>query len=393
MSETMSAAVARAAARTALTYGARVAEVISRPRVRTITDVPVCTDAITAQWLTAILCRDHPGVQVLSFTTDGASSQTTSRASLRLTYSDGAPDDLPRDLFVKLMESGRQRLLAGLIRIIDGEAEFYDRLRPLADFECPRGYYGRVDKRSWACAVVVENIAVTRGATFCHATTNIDRPAIESLLHTMASFHGQYWEHPAVVHSTLKRPVDHLHNIGLFLNAKKQSRVGVERTPGFPEALRARHDELWDCLGASMRELSHGCPVTLLHGDPHVGNTYRTGDGRMAFTDWQVVMRGGWAYDFAGAIASSLTIEDRRAWERDLLAFYLDALARAGGVAPRFDKAFDLYRRSLMYPLFCWTTVLGAPAWMPDTQPADVAMLINERIGTAIDDLDALGAF
>lgn len=393
MSETMPAALARAALRTALTYGSRVSEIIRCPKARTAVDVPVSVGAITAEWLTAVLCHEYPGVSVISFTTADASSQTTSRAALRLTYSEGAPNDLPRDLFVKLMESGQQRLLAGLIRIIDGEAEFYERLRPLADFECPRGYYGRINQRSWACAVVVENIAVTRGATFCHATTTIDRPAIESLLHTMASYHGQYWEHPAVVHSALKRPVDHLHNIGAFLNARKQSRVGIERSPGFPDALRARHDRLWDCLGASMRELSYGGPVTLLHGDPHVGNTYRTGDGRMAFTDWQVVMRGGWAYDFAGAISSSLAIEDRRAWERDLLAYYLDELARAGGVAPAFDEAFDLYRRSLMYPLFCWTTVLGAPAWMPDTQPADVARLISERIGTAIADLDALNAF
>src|SRR5690606_36636337 len=143
----------------------------------------------------------------------GASSQTTSRIALQINYSGDAPPDLPRHVFIKLMETAPQRLLAGLIRIMDGEAEFYGRLRSLAQFECPRGYYGRVDERSWACAVVVENIVSTRGVTFCHATTRIDRASIESLLVTMASYHGQYWQHPAIVGSNLKRPVDLFNNI------------------------------------------------------------------------------------------------------------------------------------------------------------------------------------
>jgi len=44
-----------------------------------------------------------------------------------------------------LMATTRQRLFAGLIHILDGEAEFYDCLRGLAEFDCPRGYFGGTD--------------------------------------------------------------------------------------------------------------------------------------------------------------------------------------------------------------------------------------------------------
>ncbi|MCK9248334.1 MAG: aminoglycoside phosphotransferase family protein [Solirubrobacteraceae bacterium] len=391
MSDARIAAIARAAGRTGLTTASRAWEIATRPRARTADDIPVSAAAITEEWLTAVLCHDHPGVSVVRAAASDATSQTTSRVALRLTYSDGAPDDLPRDVFVKLTSSGRQRLFLGLIRIIDGEPEFYDRLRPLAEFECPVGYFGAHHPRSWASAVVIENIAVTRGATFCHADTPIDRAGIESLVATMASYHGQYWEHPAIVDSSLKRPADHVHNVGTFINMRRQARVGAERAGDrFPAELADRHDELWDGLRRSVDVLSHRVPPTLLHGDPHVGNVYRTADGRLALTDWQVVMRGGWAYDFADAIASALTVEDRRAWERDLLELYLERLERAGGHAPELDDAWRLYRQSLFYPLFCWATVLGAPGWMPDTQPVDVTKVIIERTATAIADLGAL---
>jgi hypothetical protein len=393
MSESRIANIARAGGRAALTASARAIEHVRPPKLRTADDVPGDIRAINEEWLTAVLCRDHPGLRVIGFTTDNPSSQTTSRASLRITYSDDRPEGPPRDVFAKLMATTRQRLFAGLIHILDGEAEFYGRLRGLAEFECPQGYFGAVDRRSWACATLIEDIVASRGATFCHATTPIDRSSIESLLSTMASFHGQYWEHPAVVDGTLKRPQDHLRNIGIFLDARKSSSVGIERAQGFPTALRARQRELWEGLGKSMHELSQDCPPTLLHGDAHVGNTYRTAADTMAFADWQVVMRGGFAYDFADIVSTALEVEDRRRWERDLLEFYLDRLRAAGGQPPGFDEAWNLYRRSLMYPLSCWATVLGAPSWMPDTQPADVATTIVERVGAAIDDTDALSAF
>lgn len=46
-----------------------------------------------------------------------------------------------------------------------------------------------------------------------------------------------------------------------------------------------------------------GVPTTLLHGDPHIGNTYLTQDSDVGFLDWQVARRGNFSVDlgyFAG---------------------------------------------------------------------------------------------
>jgi len=107
-----------------------------------------------------------------------------------------------------------------------------------------------------------------------------------------------------------------------------------------------------------------------------------------------VIQRGGWAYDVAYAVASSLTVDDRRLWERDLLAFYLDRLHAAGGPRLDFYEAFRTYRQHMPYPYLCWLmTLVGQSSVTPDMQKEYVSMNIVERSAHAIDDLETLKAF
>jgi hypothetical protein len=112
----------------------------------------------------------------------------------------------------------------------------------------------------------------------------------------------------------------------------------------------------------------------------------------MGFTDWQIVMRGSWAYDFSYTVASGLTVEDRRAWEHDLLAFYLERLAAAGGEAPAMGDAWLAYRQQAIYPCFIWLATIGRSVIQPKYQPDEISLGIIERTANAILDLDPLGA-
>jgi hypothetical protein len=382
----MAAPVARLAGRAVLTGAHRISEAVRRPVARTAEDIPGDVRAVTAEWLGTVL-----GARIRDATVVGGSSATTSRVALRLTYEEDRPD-LPRDVFVKLTASYQQRLFLGLIRILDGEPFFYDRVRPLlGDVEVPHGFHGAHDDASWRSAVVIEDIAATRGAEFLHATMSINREDMASLLTVLARVHGTLWQHDVVLRSNLKRPADHLHNLSAFLNMRKCCARGIERMGAdFPAQLRPREPELWDGLHRSMQLASNPRHLTFLHGDTHVGNTYRTAGGRMGYVDWQVAMRGSWAYDVAYALSSALEPDDRREWERDLLTHYLEQLQKAGGEAPEFEAAWTAYRQNLMYPLHCWTCVYGAARWMPEMQPEDASRRIISRVAIAIDDLGAL---
>lgn len=97
-----------------------------------------------------------------------------------------------------------------------------------------------------------------------------------------------------------------------------------------------------------------GC---LLHGDPHPGNAFTDRDGAAGLYDWQTLARGPWAFDVAYMMVAALTVEDRRANERELLAYYLENLRRLGVTqVPSTEAAWDEYRRHIAYPLLIWPT-------------------------------------
>ena len=113
----------------------------------------------------------------------------------------------------------------------------------------------------------------------------------------------------------------------------------------------------------------------------------------MGLADWQCATKGHWSRDVSYAIACGLTVEDRRAWERDLLRYYLDRLQAAGGERISFDDAWTHYRQQMFHALSWWTVTLAPAADMPDMQPRDTSLEFLARITHAVDDLESLDSF
>lgn len=128
-------------------------------------------------------------------------------------------------------------------------------------------------------------------------------------------------------------------------------------------------------------------PPTLIHGDPHLGNWFITGDGAMGLCDWQCISVGHWSRDLAYALAMALTVEQRRSWEAELINTYLQRLDAAGVNAPPF-AVWDLYRSQFVAALLMWTPTHNPPPMFPAMQPKSTSTEVLRRILTAIDDLD-----
>jgi acyl-CoA synthetase (AMP-forming)/AMP-acid ligase II len=102
---------------------------------------------------------------------------------------------------------------------------------------------------------------------------------------------------------------------------------------------------------------------------------------------------GHWSRDLAYAISSCLDIEDRRNWENELIGRYLSVFAEHSGHQIPFDEAYLLYRQQIFAALQFWTITFTPSESMPDMQSSDIAIRNIERISTAVDDLDSIGAF
>ncbi|HEY3943918.1 MAG TPA: phosphotransferase [Solirubrobacteraceae bacterium] len=354
--------------------------------------VPRSPEEIDAEWLTAVFCARAVGARVTSVRTGGGGSGTTTRRALLLSYNDaGTAAGLPTRVFAKCTTTLAQRLMLGLGGFLCGEPGFYTLVRPELALEAPIGYFGAVDRHSWHSIVLIEDVSATRKATFWQPSTQVTRGQIENLLSSVAGWHGALWGSARLAGwRWLKTPAEQMRLIDALIGLANRLPVGAERAKRvIPFSLRERQADLYAAMRCSMAMSSQGTP-TYLHGDLHIANTYLLAGGRMGVVDWQVGLQGSWAHDYSYIVATALDIEERRAWEGELLDFYLERLAVAGGERIPRDKAWSAYRSALFYPYFAWVYTMGRSRLQPNFQPDRVGLTMIERISTAIDDLDSL---
>lgn len=372
--------------------GHLAAERLGRSVPRTPDDIPRSAHDLTAEWLTAVLCAATPGAEVTSFDIPEAHAGTTSRAALRVTYNAvGTEARLPTRLFTKSSASFAQRLMLGGADVLHGESQFFMRFRPRIEMEAPVGYFGGVDPKSWRSFLVMDDIAVSKGARFAIPTTPITRSQLEDLLGNMAKYHGACWEDPEL--EVLKTPNDFFRNLSTLVRMGPRTAVGMERAKSvIPARLYGRADQLWEGTRRALDLATTEGPRTLLHGDGHVGQVYITGDGRMGHTDWQGTMQGAWFFDYSYLVSTALEPEDRRAWDRELLELYLEKLTEAGGKPPTFNEAWLRYRQAVFYAYSAWSFTIGRAFYQPKMQPDEISLACINRVAAAIDELDSLGA-
>ena len=128
-------------------------------------------------------------------------------------------------------------------------------------------------------------------------------------------------------------------------------------------------------------------PHTVMHGDAHPGNMYFYG-GKAGLLDWQFVRRGHPSRELAYTLITSLTPEDRRATQRDLLDDYRRALAAAGGPDLDRDDLWLRYRQSALYGYVAPLITAG----MGGMQVEGIAMEGLRRGVAALDDLETIDA-
>jgi hypothetical protein len=109
-----------------------------------------------------------------------------------------------------------------------------------------------------------------------------------------------------------------------------------------------------------------------------VGNLYLDAAGRPCLVDWQLVQRGPWYLDVGYHMGCTLSPEERRRNESELLAHYLERLRAEGVDAPSWDEAQHSIGIGLLYGFFLWAITLKV------APPVIAAML--ERLGSAVAD-------
>jgi hypothetical protein len=361
-----------------------------RPKAVRYGDIPIDYDAITPEWLTAILCRGIAGGAVTGLRLGEVDTGTSNRRRIFVDYNVAGRDaGLPPSIFCKATHDLVNRILLSSTGTFS-EVSFYNRVRPLLEIDTPEAYFADYDPDSWASIIVLRDIG--NEVEFCTHETRMDRASVESQLDLLARMHGRF-----LAGSELKGPLSDLFTFReRFAGLTQRHGLRDCCNRGFdaaeaviPARLFARAGEVWDATLRSVERQAE-LPETFTHNDVHLKNWFIRTRPAMGLSDWQSSGRGSWARDIAYCISTALEPADRRAWERDLIRFYLDRLAASGAPTPDFDEAFRNYREQLLSVLAWWTMTLTPSADMPDMQPEDTTLAFIGRIATAMDDLETL---
>jgi hypothetical protein len=353
--------------------------------------IPTSPDEMTSERVTHLVRSRYPDavigtVEVVGTHVFGEGDVSTAgRIEVRVGEVSGA--ELPERLVIKV---ARPDLPA--TPLYENEVAVYAHLRDELEIETPACFGARFDAASGRFGLVLEDLT-DRDVTFGNVLVDIGLDAVRSVLAQIATVHGAFWASDRLdtdlvwLQPHTSGDLHTLFNHPALVPAMIRAEVATQPFKAEIVAAIGQHP---DALQDQVRRVqAHQAtrPVTVLHGDLHVGNTYYLSNGTGGFIDWQLSARGRYVHDVGYYLITSMPADLRRAHERELLAFYLDRLAATGVDAPPLDDAWEEYRASAAWCLYAgWlTTPVENYGW-------SVNVVNHIRLATAYRDLDTADA-
>lgn len=358
--------------------------------------------------MTVALGRRFPGAVVSELELVEIVEGTNSRARVLLRYAAGGG---PERVFVKREGKLLHRLALIALGALASEALLFESgiSLPLEHALPLAAGFDRLRQRT---VVVMEDVTLRRGRPN-DATTPLGVEQVRSGLTGLARLHAAHWERPLpaqlrfVEPWKLNRawaPISRANLAHGLRRLREQGDAGLAPDAGSAGQLHAEtagqlHAETTGLLHAgsagllerqfrASATLAATGPQTLLHGDPHPGNTYALPGQLTGFYDWQLVRSGNWAHDVGYFLVSSLDVAERRAHERELLQGYLDALGASGATPPSLRTAWESYRATPAFGLCTWLHTFSIASFQPDA----VCLATIARFAAAYIDLETNAA-
>jgi len=344
-------------------------------------------DEVTAEWLTAVLQKTGHDCIVRGVRRDRiGTGQMGASYRLHLDVAAGAEDSMPPTLVLKIA-AGNPEERARVNRGFEKEVRFYQDLASHTSVKTPNCWFADISPDLNTFVLLLDDLAPRvpgRQVDGCRYEQAI--AAVENL----AGLHAPLWG-SAVLDNHAGWLTPMTEDSGEFLGA-----LMATATEQFVELYR---DQLTAEDQSTLRLAAEAIGpwavlkrerFTLIHGDYRLDNLmFDPADSSVVAVDWQTTTSGSPTLDVAYFLSTSVVSEERRRHEHQLVAAYLEALAKYG-VTYSFDDAMADYRLDMLHATLI--TVLGRIyATAAPTPEADAMFLaMATRSCAAIRDLGTL---
>jgi len=353
--------------------------------------LPIDVEDLSPAWLTSVLQRHAPDVEVTSAEVVDAHSGTTGRVRLRLGYA-GDRHSLPDTVFCKLAPfDPRQREFLRHVGIGAMEARFYTALSArLKGVRVPYAWHAETNEDG-DFIMVLEDLEASHCTFPRPSDADVGERAM-STVEELAHLHACFWGSPLFTGDLDWVPERAGFGGGsgndpqAVMAAGRFIRMGLETfgsdmSPDF-RAVGTLYTE----RTADILDLWDEGERTLIHGDPHSGNLF-TDQGRTGFFDWAMFSHSPGMRDVAYFCCNSIPTDVRRLIQPDLLDRYRRTLAGHG-----IDLPVALAEQQLrLFAVFSWVSATSTAAMGSRWQPSNRALSAMERTTAAVEDLDSVG--
>ncbi len=312
--------------------------------------LPTDPEAITAEWLTAVLGESGALASAIVKSLDWTLLRRGRlNRIVRIRPRDvPAGGTAPRSIIGKFYP--QNAVLRELVApMAAAETRFCRHIASESELRTPICYYDHHDIDSSAFVLLIEDLEFAQRGFEQDDCTPDDA---ELVIGQLGAFHATWWDHGE-------------HNQATFLRPLKISEHAELQGPGLPEFLSPNLATSPQTQVSVEREyalvrdrLSRG-PLTVILDDLHIGNLLCDLSGEkpsVTFIDFQFVCFARGPVDVTRLLAGSLTTEARRAVEMRMLSTYYDVLIDGGVTNYTYENCLRDYRLGLLWGLLRLTT-------------------------------------
>jgi hypothetical protein len=345
--------------------------------------IPDTAADIDGPWLERALAPRYPGVSVSGVEIIDRTEMTNSHARLAVTYRDDV--GAPSSMFCKLLPaSEKRRDLIAQTGMGPREVRFYNDIAPHTKLRVPSCFVALHDEADEAFILLIEDLIASQ-CTISDGSIGLDPDAAALALEDLADLHVRFADRAVREAQAPWVPAPMESDYGSVMLQHSLDKHRDRLTPCFAE-----HAELYIAHRPALHARWHEGPHTVIHGDTHIGNLFLDGN-RTGFLDWGIINVSTPMRDVSYLMLMAMSIEDRRAHERDLLRHYLDVQHANGGPKISFDDAWHSHRLQAAYvvPACCQIVMF------PDNEdPArrKFAQAFLGRAEAALEDLEVRAA-
>ncbi len=344
---------------------------------------------LSIEWLNDNIARSDSSCEFMSFDIDeGIGALSDIAEVVRVTLEHGSTTCGPSSIVLKFPKLDRlARLPPDIAGPYASEANLYRLLSERSELAVPRLIGAPEGATRGQVIVILEDVSPANSGS---QVAGCDIRDAKTILNQIAQIHALFWGRGSLPENPSGKVVAPF----------------VEQiiAKGWDLFIVRYGSELSDTLAAwkwiqsnieSIFEHRRSTPSTLIHGDLHLENVLFTKDAvrPTVLIDWQLSGRGLAAHDVSYFLVGSLTVEDRRQHEEELLRNYYRQLVYEADLDYSFDDFYIDYRAALTRSMFRPLSSIGRATESDySTELRKLTDAFFERINAAIIDLDPVDA-